>query len=279
MIPQKQNIQPAVIDGVSASVASSAVEINIEDIVVNSLQPRKKFTDYRLDELADSIKEFGVIQPLLVHKSKDNAGKYELIAGERRFRAAKKIGLKKVPVVVREVNDQEKLEVAIIENLQREDLNPIDLAQAYKKLMDEFGLTQEDVAKKVSKSRPAVANTLRMLNLPEEIQLALIDNKLTEGHAKLILGVEGEGKQLALFRKIVHVGLSVKETGNEARKMSAVKPRESADINYTDKDKEFLIREFFGARARIERKGIGGRVIIEFYSEDELVEIIKKMKK
>lgn len=279
LIPQKQNIQPAVIDGVSASVASSAVEINIEDIVVNSLQPRKKFTDYRLDELADSIKEFGVIQPLLVHKSKDNAGKYELIAGERRFRAAKKIGLKKVPVVVREVNDQEKLEVAIIENLQREDLNPIDLAQAYKKLMDEFGLTQEDVAKKVSKSRPAVANTLRMLNLPEEIQLALIDNKLTEGHAKLILGVEGEGKQLALFRKIVHVGLSVKETGNEARKMSAVKPRESADINYTDKDKEFLIREFFGARARIERKGIGGRVIIEFYSEDELVEIIKKMKK
>lgn len=279
LIPQKQNIHPAADSGSVSATKNGVVEVNITDIIVNSLQPRKKFTDYRLDELAESIKEFGIIQPLLVHPVKDQPGKYELIAGERRFRASKKVGLEKVPVVVRSVDEQEKLEVAIIENLQREDLNPIDLAQAYQKLMDEFGLTQEDVAKKMSKSRPAIANTLRMLSLPEEIQLALIDGKITEGHAKLILSLEGEVKQMALFRKIVHVGLSVKDTGQEARRMNSPKPKKENEINYNDKDSEFLIREFFGARAKIERKGAGGKIIIEFYSDDELKEILSKIKK
>lgn len=244
-------------------------------IEVNSLQPRKRFTDFKLDELVDSIKTYGVIQPLLVHRKGD---KFELIAGERRYRASKKAGLKEVPVVIREVNEEEKLEIAIIENIQREDLNPIDLALAYKQMMDMFHMTQEDVAKKMGKSRPSVANCIRYLSLPDEIQMGLIDGKISEGHAKYIIGLDGEAKQMAMYRKIIHEKLSVGDTGSHIQNIGGTK-QAKININYADKDKEFAFREFFQAKVEIKRKGAGGQVIIQFFSEDELVNMAGKLKK
>lgn len=253
-----------------------AIQIDVDKIIVNTLQPRKKFTDTAMDDLVLSVKEYGVIQPLIVCPEKD--GKYELIAGERRLRASKASGLKTVPVIIRKVNDQEKLAVALIENIQREDLNPIDVAKACQQLCDEFSLTQEEVAKKIGKSRSSVANTLRMLKLPEEIQVALMDNRISEGHAKYLVGLDTEAKQMALYRKILHNDLSVSDTNAEAKSMGGTKAAR-IKINYADKDKEFALREFFGAKIEIVRKGKGGQIIINFFSDDELHEIIGKIKK
>jgi len=250
------------------------LQLDIDKIKVNPFQPRKNFDESELNELIDSIKEYGIIQPLIVSQSGDG---FELIAGERRLRAAKKMNLNKVPAIVRDANEQEKLEVALIENIQREQLNLIDTAAAYHRLMGEFNLTQEEVAKKVSKSRPSVANTLRLLNLPQEIQVALIEGQITEGHAKYLLGIEGEEKQTNLFRKILHNNLSVKDTNNEARRMGGTKAAR-IKINYADKDKEFALRQFFGTKVEVKRKGKGGQIIIEFFSEEELSGIISKVK-
>ena len=250
------------------------LQIEVEKIKVNPFQPRKHFEDSDLNDLIESIKEYGIVQPLIVSHGVDG---FELIAGERRLRAAKKINLAKVPVIVRDANQQEKLEIALIENIQREQLNPIETAAGYRRLMDEFNLIQEDVAKKVSKSRPSVANTLRLLNLPQEIQLALIENKITEGHAKYLLGIEGEEKQMNLFRKILHNNLTVKDTNAEARRMGGTKAAR-IQINYADKDKEFALRQFFGTKVEVKRKGKGGQIIIDFFSEEELSGIINKVK-
>jgi len=251
------------------------LKVSIDDIEVNPLQPRRRFVDSKIDELASSIKEYGVIQPLIVSRKGD---KYELIAGERRFRASKKAGLEKLPVIVRDVDDKEKLEVALIENIQRENLNPIDLGLSYKELMDKFDLNQDEVAKQMGKSRSSVANTIRMLSLPEEIKLALIEGKITEGHAKYLIGLDSEVKQMSLFRKILHGGLSVKDASNEARRMGGTK-KAKIQINYEDKDKEFALREFFGAKAEVKRKAKGGgQIVVSFYSDDELREIMDKVK-
>ncbi len=248
--------------------------VKLDDLVVNELQPRKKFTDYKIEELANSIKEFGVIQPLLAHKKGSG---YELIAGERRFRASKKAGLTEVPVIIREVDELEKLEVAIIENLQRENLNSIDLAMSYKKLIDDFGLTQEEVAKKMGKSRPSVANTVRLLALPGEIQDALVDERITEGHAKYLLSVENEVQQISLFRKILLNKMSVADTGKEVQKKDIAKFKVIPEINHKYDDKELIFKEFFGAKVIIKKKGKGGQVIIDFYSDEELGELVDKI--
>ena len=253
---------------------NGVLEVEIEKIKANPMQPRKRFVDFQLEELANSIKDHGIIQPLVVTKNNDG---FQLIAGERRLRASKIAGLKKVPIVVRKADDQEKLELALIENIQREDLNPIDLGKAYKQLIDEFNITQEQVAEKVGKSRSTVTNILRMLKLPEEIQLALISEKISEGHAKYLVGLESETKQLNLFRKILHNDLTITDTNKEIRKMGGTKSAR-IKINYTDKDKEFALREFFGAKIEIKRMGKGGKIIIDFYNDEELSEIIKKVK-
>ncbi len=253
---------------------NGVLEVEIEKIKANPMQPRKRFVDFQLEELAKSIKDHGIIQPLVVTKNNDG---FQLIAGERRLRASKIAGLKKVPIVIREADDQEKLELALIENIQREDLNPIDLGKAYKQLIDEFNITQEQVAEKVGKSRSTVTNILRMLKLPEEIQLALISEKISEGHAKYLVGLESETKQLNLFRKILHNDLTITDTNKEIRRMGGTKSAR-IKINYTDKDKEFALREFFGAKIEIKRMGRGGKIIIDFYSDEELIEIIKKVK-
>lgn len=250
------------------------LKLNPNDIQINPFQPRKRFSDYKLDELVESIKAYGVLQPLLVTEKN---GKYELVAGERRLRASKKANLKEVPVIVKKANDEEKLEIALIENIQREELNPVETAEAYRKLMTEFHLTQEEMAKKVGKPRSSVANTLRMLALPEEIKLALMDGRITEGHAKYLVGLDSEVKQMALYRRIVHNNLSVQDTGAEVKEIGTKQPR-AKKINYADKDKEFAFREFFSARVEVRRKGKGGEVIIQFSDDDELGGMIAKMK-
>jgi len=279
LIPNKTN-QPNTTsldsntDNAEIDVSDKVLKIDVNSIKVNPMQPRQRFADRELDELVESIKEYGVIQPLIVSQQEDG---FELIAGERRLRASKQAGLEKVPVIVRSADAQEKLEVALIENIQRENLNPIDLAEAYKKLIEDFSLTQEQVAKKVSKARPSVANTMRLLNLPEEVKLAIIEGKLTEGHAKFIVGLESEEKQMSLFRKILRNNMSVVDTNKAVRIMGGTK-KAKIKINYEDKDKEFRLREFFGSKAEIKRTQKGGQIIIDFYSDEELSEMINKIK-
>jgi len=281
LIPQKvkkiavNNSGDAIIDVSSNDDKDKVLKINPEQINVNPQQPRKSFSDRELNELSESIKEYGIIQPLIVTRQN---GRYQLIAGERRLRAAIKLNLKEVPVIVREASEQEQLELALIENIQRQDLNPIETALAYRKLIDEFNLTQDELAKKVGKARPSVTNTLRLINLPDEIQLGLMQGKITEGHAKIIVGVEGEERQMALYRKILQTGITVSDTTKETRRLGGTR-RARIKINYADKDKEFAFREFFGARAEVKRKGKGGEVVIYFYSDDELGEMVKKIKK
>jgi ParB family chromosome partitioning protein len=249
-------------------------EINPEKIKINPMQPRHDFDDNSLDELVDSIKEYGLIQPLVLTEKK---GQYELIAGERRLRACKKIGLKKVPVVIKKADEQEKLGMALVENIQRQDLNSIETALAYKKLIKEFGLTSEEVAKKVGKARASVSNTLRMLNLPGEIQDAMKEGRIGEGHAKYLLGIENPTKQMMLFRKILNNNLSVNDVSKEARRLGGTR-QAKIKINYKDKDKEFAFREFFGTKVEIKRGRKGGQIVIDFFSDDELEGFVSKLK-
>jgi ParB family chromosome partitioning protein len=282
LIPQKVNKKEAspggeiqVVETIAPDDKDRILRISPSQIKVNPHQPRQRFADYGMEELVESVKQYGIIQPLIVTASKDG---YELIAGERRLRASRTLDLKEVPVIVREAGEQEKLEIALIENLQRENLNPIETAIAYQKLLDEFNLTQEDVSKKVGKSRPAITNALRLLRLPEEIQLALIEGKITDGHAKFILGLETPEKQMALFRRILHNSLTVRDANQEARRMGGTKMAR-IKINYEDKDKEFAFREFFGAKSYIKRKGKGGEVVIEFSDDEELRGLVEKVRR
>ncbi|MDO9399186.1 MAG: ParB/RepB/Spo0J family partition protein [bacterium] len=265
----------AVIELTTEADKNRILNIKPTEIKVNSLQPRKHFAENELQELVESIRQYGIIQPLIVTK-KDNG--YELIAGERRLRSAKILNLASVPVIVRQVDELEKLEIALIENLQRENLNSIEMALAYRKLVDDFSLNQDEVASRVNKSRSVITNTLRLLNLPEEIQQALMEGRISEGHAKLIVGLDSEAKQLILFKKVLHNNLTVGDTSLETRHMGGTK-QARIKINYADKDKEFAFREFFSTRAEVKRKGKGGQVIITFYSEEELVEMVAKLKK
>lgn len=264
----------AVVETITVDDRNRIIMVNPSLIATNPEQPRKRFVEQRIDELKDSIKQFGIIQPLIVSKVGD---KIELIAGERRLRAARALGLDKVPVIVRNVDELEKLELALIENIQRENLNPIETAMAYKKLIDEFTLSQDDLAKKVGKPRSSIANSLRLLNLPEEIRNALVEGKITEGHAKLIIGLDTEVKQLALYRKIIHDNLPVSATFHETKKMGGTKAAR-APLSPEDKSREDIVRSYFQAKAEIKRKGKTGQVIIHFFSEDELGNILSKMR-
>lgn len=250
-------------------------DIAIGLIVPNPHQPRLHFDEAKLVELADSIKEHGILQPLIVTKTKDG---YELIAGERRLQAAKRAGLSQVPVVVKEVDNQAKLELAIIENIQRHDLNPIEEAKAYLRLVEEFGLGQEAVAKKMGKSRSTVANTLRLLTLPVEIQRAVIEGKLSEGHAKALLAIDNPEKQRALFELIIKEELTVRET-EERAKAVAVRSyvRTAREASPEVQAKEEWLTEQLGTKVKIQPKGKGGKILIEYYSPEELNTILGRM--
>ena len=250
-------------------------EVPIDQIVPNPFQPRKYFDEEQLQELAASIREHGVIQPLVVNQTSSG---YELVVGERRFRASQLAGLLKVPVIVKSgMQDQTKLEVALIENIQRQELNPIEEAQAYDKLMKMFGLTQEKVAQKVGKSRPAVANTLRLLNLPAEIQRAIIEQKISEGHARAILGLTGVERQLALFKMVLEQNWNVRQVEAKVRELMARPRLEAAGPDPRTLALENELRHRLGTKVKIEKKGNGGKILIEFFSTEELDELIYKI--
>ncbi len=250
------------------------LRINPDRIDINPRQPRTHFSEGALNDLAESIKQHGIIQPLIVTRKGD---KFELIAGERRLRGAKLIGLKEVPVIVREEKDQKKLELSLIENLQRENLNPLETARAYQRLIDEFNITQEETAKKVGKARSSVANALRLLALPKAIQDALADGKISEAHAKYLLSLENEAKQLNMLKKILRQNLTVAATGSEIKRLTGTKEMKEKD--YSDRARENELGEFLGTKVELKRRGKRGQIVIDFYSEEELMTILKKINK
>ncbi len=252
----------------------------ISAITPNSRQPRTVFDEDALDDLAASIKEYGVLQPLIVRPISE--GQYELIAGERRLRASKKAGLTEVPVVVRAASAQVSLEIAIIENVQRADISPMECAWAYRKLADEFGMSQEQIADRVGKSRVAIANTLRLLKLPLPIQEALQEGALTEGHARAILMSDSPAKQMQLFERAKQ-GISVRDLERAARgdsagpRLAGTKGRKPKSPPQTDPNLEELGRalgEFLGSPVRFEPAEIGGRLVVDYYSDDDLQRIL-----
>jgi len=255
--------------------ADRSLEVDTDLLRPNKFQPRLTMDDERIEELSRSIRSNGIIQPIVVRKVE--AG-YEIIAGERRWRAAQRAGLLKVPVVVRDVPEDRLLAVALIENIQREDLNPIDEAVAYRRLSDEFRLTQEQIADAVGKDRSSVANYLRLLKLPEEVRANLGSGALTMGHARALLGLPDEASQLRVARDIVAKNLSVRET--EALVKKATQPasaKEPAQKDVHTRTAEEKLRFVLGTRVRIERQRKGGRIEIDFESEDELQRLFEAL--
>ena len=257
--------------GVPEPGPSAANDLLVDEISPNRLQPRSYFDDTKLEELVTSIEEHGVLQPVVVQKADSG---YELIVGERRWRASKKLGLKKIPAVIREVSDAQSLEIAIIENIHRQDLNPIEEAEAYARLANEFALTQEMVAKKVGKSRTAIANTLRLLKLSRNIKEDLISEKISMGHARALLGLENS-KQMEILRKeIIKQDLTVRQTEGRVNKIKAGsvnKPGPSTakkDIFIKDLEKDLARR--LGTKVDISPKKNGGKLVVTYYSDDDL---------
>jgi ParB family transcriptional regulator, chromosome partitioning protein len=250
------------------------LEVDINLIDSNPHQPRLGFDEEKLEALAQSIKSHGIIQPIIVTKSND---RYELIAGERRFLGAKKAGLQKVPVIVREAQEKEKLELALIENVQRHDLNPVEEAKAYKKLALDFEMSQEEVADRVGKSRSAVANKIRLLNLPVEIQRSVIEGKITEGHAKAILAMPNPEKQRALYEMIIKQNLTVRQVEDKTKEVSVRSHKRTVNIDPEIKELENKLVGFLGTKVKVTKSGGGGRIVIEYYSKEELDNIIGKL--
>lgn len=251
-------------------------EVKINDIEPNSGQPRKTFNQEKLEELAESIKAHGIIQPLVVRKRN---GKFEIVAGERRWRAARIAGLSKVPIVVKEVTDKELMEVALVENLQREDLNPIEEAYGYETLLKGYALTQEEVSKAVGKSRSAIANTLRLLTLDEKVKKLVEKGELSAGHARAIVVIKDKEQQLEIAKKIIQNDLSVRETEKLLKLIESKKKikRKAVDPVYLALEDE--LKEILGTKVRITNSKNKGRVEIEYYSNDDLERIINIFKK
>jgi ParB family chromosome partitioning protein len=266
----------AIIKNLAVDTAGQVVvqELPAEAIVPNPMQPRKVFAPQELEELVASIKEHGVLQPITV--TQVAPGKYELIAGERRLRSSKIAGKKTIPAIVREAGELEKLELALIENIQRQDLNPIEKAHSYQQLLHEFGLTQEQGAKRLGIRRSTLANTLRLLSLPAEIQKALSDNKLTAGHARALLALENPKQQLQLFHKIINLGMNVREAEAHA-KQARHKPVRAADPNIEDKKRR--LQSALGTKVDIKKspKNGGGQIMINYYSAEELQDLIERL--
>lgn len=253
---------------------------DIELIRPNRYQPRRRFDETELAELRDSIREQGILQPLLVRK--EGLG-FELVAGERRLRASKLAGLKQVPVVIKEVTDAELLEMSLIENIQREDLNPLDEAEAYHLLMTEFSLTQEAAAQRVGKSRSSVANSLRLRQLPDPIKETILDNSLSMGHARALLGTETSAQQLAAWRTVMSKGLSVRQTEALIRQLkrhpkTLGEKTKAAETIYLQSLAEELTRRF-GTRVNIHRRGKRGKVEIDFFSDDDLNRLLELLQR
>ena len=266
LIPAEETTSPAERGGV--------LEVPLDDITPNPRQPRQQLDDETLAELAASIRQHGILQPLIVTSNDTEQGgtPYCLVAGERRWRAARLAGLEKVPVILKGAGSQAMLEWALVENLQRADLNPLEAATAYRSLMTEFGLTQEEVAQRVGKSRVAVANLLRLLRLPDQVKHALLAGDLSEGHARALLALEDEAMQLAAMGLVVQRGLNVRQTEELVRRMQAAQG-EAEDVPEPSPELRALEDQFrsaLGTKVDLIRSKRGGRVVIHFYSEEEL---------
>ncbi len=252
---------------------------DIDLIRPNRYQPRIHFSEKEMAELADSIKAQGIIQPLLVKKDENG---FELIAGERRLRAAKMAGLTRAPVILKDITDEELLEMSIVENIQRENFNPVEEAEAYHRLISEFGLTQEAAAAKVGKSRSAVANFLRIRQLPDPIKASIIDGVISMGHARALLGVENPARQNKAWRTVLSKGLSVRETEKLIKKLKAEEnrptPRPPSSEENVLNDLADELSRHFGAKVQINRRGKRGKVEIEFYSDNDLNRLIDLLK-
>lgn len=256
--------------------------VKITKVEPNREQPRKNFDEDALQELADSIKQYGIVEPLIVQDRKTH---YEIIAGERRWRAAKLAGLKEVPVIVRNYTEQEIVEISLIENIQREDLNPIEEAQAYKRLLTEFHLKQDEVAERVSKSRTAVTNSMRLLKLCDEVQQMIIDDMITTGHARALISIEDPEQQYTIAQKVFDEKLNVRDVEKLVKNLN--KPEKPKKENKEDKsldiiyqDIEEKLKQSLGTKVEISSKGNGsGKVEIEFYNHDDLDRIIELLSK
>ena len=260
--------------------------IEVDKIRENPLQPRRDFNEAELKSLADSIREHGILQPLIVTKIEEEIPSgikvsYELVAGERRFKAAEMSGLNFVPAIIRQkIEDKEKLELALVENIQRADLNAIEKARGYERLTKEFGLTQKQIAEKVGQSRELIANTVRLLQLPIEIQKAIESRRVSEGHGRAILTLSGDNQRLALFNEILTKNLSVRAVETLGRQIKGVSKRiKENTVDPETKVLESRLEDFLGTRVKLAKSGSRGRILIEFYSLEELNAILDKILK
>jgi len=254
---------------------NNKLEIDINSIVSNIEQPRKRFDEDKIVELSESIKQHGLIQPIIVVEKQTDT--YEIVAGERRWRACKLAGLEKVPVVIMELTKREILEVSLIENIQRQDLNPIEEAKAYKKLLTDFNITQDQLSRRIGKSRTAIANCLRLLNLEEIVQNYLIDGVISEGHGRAILTLKDNSIQGKVAQMILDENLSVRETENLVRRLNSKKIQrrvESKKENHYYKDLKNRLENFFQTKVNINNKKNKGKIEIEYYSDEDLQRIL-----
>ncbi len=271
-VPKAESASPAE----KTEDSGNGTYVKITKVEPNREQPRKNFDEDALQELADSIKQYGIVEPLIVQDRKTH---YEIIAGERRWRAAKLAGLKEVPVIVRNYTEQEIVEISLIENIQREDLNPIEEAQAYKRLLTEFNLKQDEVAERVSKSRTAVTNSMRLLKLCEEVQQMIIDDMITTGHARALISIEDPEQQYTIAQKVFDEKLSVRDVEKLVKGLN--KPEKTKKEVVEDKaleaiyqDLEEKLKQSLGTKVAISSKGAGaGKLEIEFYTHDDLEKI------
>ena len=276
LIRNKKNIAKTITSKKNQNEKSDQDQfLPISEISTSSSQPRKDFSSVELDELKDSIEKYGVLQPVIVRKSGDS---YQIIAGERRYRAAYAAGLKEIPVLIKEANDQKSLEIALIENIQRQHLNIIEEANAYQLLMDEYGLTQEGLSIELGKSRSVIANAVRMLQLPSQVLEYLKENKITHGHAKVILGLNNPAQQLSVADEIIKKDLSVRQA--EQWVLRITKNFQHPKKKIIDPVMEILqtsLEEQLATKVRILKKSKGGKLEIEYYSDDDLERLISKM--
>ena len=250
------------------------IEMDVESLTPNLFQPRKNFDKEKMEELKGSIKKHGIIQPIVVRKM---ANGYEIVAGERRLKAAKEIGLKKIPAIIKSINNEKSLEIALVENIQREDLNPVEQANAFKRLIDEFNLTQQELAEATGKSRALVTNTIRLLKLNPEIQKNISEGKISFGHAKLLLSIEDEEVQSAVCERIIANDLSVRDTERLIKNIGKVQKKQFQVKNITIEhfpEVEGKLRDILGTKVSILYDGKKGKISIEFYSKEDLRRIV-----
>ncbi|MGB7603990.1 MAG: ParB/RepB/Spo0J family partition protein [Lutisporaceae bacterium] len=257
-------------------ISGSVTELKITELEANQNQPRRNFDDQALQELADSIKQHGVVQPIIVRKLDEN---YQIVAGERRWRAARLAGLKSVPVVVKDYSNIEVMEIALIENLQRQDLNAIEEAIAYKSLIEEHDMTQEEISEKIGKSRSAIANTLRLLNLPGEIKDFVVQGKISAGHARAILSVQDKRKQIEIALKVIEQQLNVRDIEKLVMQKEKKEPSKESKKSVEIIELEERLKKALATKVNIVHKKSSGKIEIEYYNNDDLERILELLEK